>query len=162
MRSYNFPHIRPLSTVGGDTKGPSRANEVAVLVLDNVLVDPPAPHGSSALLGNDQRGQRVLSHVHKLAELADLIIRIERRELTHVQEALVADVLDRVEIDLKATVRRANLDIAHTRPPCRAARPKELLDRTAPTQGPKNERLRQIPHPATIGRSPRPQGLDDQ
>ncbi|MFJ8364459.1 hypothetical protein [Streptomyces sp. NPDC093984] len=96
--------------------------------MDNVLVDPPAPHGSSALFGNDQRGQRVLSRAQELAELAGLILTIEWRELTQVQEALAADIFDRVEIDLKGSPRRTNLDIAHSRPLCRAARPKELLD----------------------------------
>lgn len=100
-RSYNVAYIRPRPTVGGSTRGPTGANEVAVLILDNVLVDPPVPYGSSALFGNHQRGQRVLGRAQEPAELAGFVVRIERRELAQVQEAFAADVFDRVEVDLE-------------------------------------------------------------
>ncbi|KPI05781.1 hypothetical protein OV450_3908 [Actinobacteria bacterium OV450] len=141
--------------IRGSPRRPSRANEVAVLILDDVLVDPPTPLGSRALFGSDQRGQRVLSHAQEPTELVVLVIWIQGRKLAQVQEAFIADVLDRMEIDLIGRLRRANLYIAHTRTLCRAARPKKLLDRTAPPQGPEDERLCQVPHYATLRRTDR-------
>lgn len=102
-------------TVRGGPRRPSRANEVAVLILDDVLVDPPTTLGSRALFGSDQRGQRVLSHAQEPIEPIVLVIGIQRRELAQVQEAFAAGVLDRMEIDLIGRLRRANLSIAHSR-----------------------------------------------
>lgn len=108
-------HGRPRMTVRGSPRRPSRADEVAVLILDNVLVDPPTALGSRALFGSDQRDQRVLSHAQEPTELVVLVIWIQGRKLAQVQETFAAGVLDRMDIDLIGRLRRANLCIAHSR-----------------------------------------------
>ncbi|MFG3039375.1 hypothetical protein ACGFYZ_21020 [Streptomyces sp. NPDC048330] len=138
-RSHSIRLVRPPPTIGGGTRQPTSTNEVAVLILDDALVDPPASLGSGALLSDLQRRQGVLSHAQEQAELSGLVIWVERRELTQVPETLAADVLDRVEIDLERAARRTNLRVPHSRALRRATRPKELFDRTTPPQCAKNE-----------------------
>ncbi|MFE7855422.1 hypothetical protein [Streptomyces sp. NPDC057403] len=96
--------------------------------MDNILIDPPTPHGARALFGKDQSGQRVLGSAQESAELAGLIVQIERRELPQVQDAFVTDVFDCVEIDLEGRFNCTDFDITHTAPVNRAARPEKLLD----------------------------------
>lgn len=128
MRSHNVARIRPFPALGSATRGSASANEVTVFVLDDILVDPPAPQGPCALFGKDQRGQRVLCSAQEPAELAGLIVRIERRELPQVQGAFATDVFDYVEIDLEGGFDCTDFDVMHTTPVNRSARPEKLLD----------------------------------
>ncbi|MFJ9724733.1 hypothetical protein ACIRP3_18480 [Streptomyces sp. NPDC101209] len=98
-----------------------------MLSLDNTLVDPTALHGPRALSGKDQRGQRVLGSAQESAELAGLIVKIERAT-PQVQDVSATDVFDCVEIDLEGRLDCTDFDITHTAPVNRAARPEKLLD----------------------------------
>ncbi|WP_416963121.1 hypothetical protein [Streptomyces sp. Agncl-13] len=87
-------------SVGGPVRGPARSNEVAVFVLDDVLVDPPFPHCARGLLGSGHRVRRVLGHGNEPAELFFARVGVERWKLAQVEERLVPDILKGMDVDL--------------------------------------------------------------
>lgn len=121
-----------------------------VLVLHDTLVDPSTANSARAFLSKGQSALRVLSRAQELAEVFFLSVLIEWREHVQVQEILVADVFDGMDVDLVRRPRRPDLGIPHTRALGRADRPEELLNRTAPPQGPDDEGLHQVAHPGTV------------
>ncbi|MFI1360926.1 DUF1524 domain-containing protein [Streptomyces sp. NPDC020898] len=66
------------------------------------------------------------------------------------------DIFDGMEVDLVQRPRRPDLGIPHTGALGRADRPEELLNRTAPPQGPDDEGLHQarFPHWRSVGPPP--------
>ncbi|MER7507834.1 transposase [Streptomyces lavendulae] len=142
--------VRPGMPVRRDAGRAAGPDKVAVLVLHDTLVDPSPTNSARCLLGKNQRVLRVLSRAQEPAEILLLGVLIERWEHVQVQKILVPDIFDGMDINLIRRPRRPDLGIPHTGALGRADRPEELLDRTAPPQGPDDEGLHQVAHPGTV------------